>query len=184
MNYRFAVQASNPRFVSTFDADAQSLSDAIQTVFPLETEYAIVVWNWVYVPLTYKYDISMMAEDLVNLIDLMLSNECGKQTIHWPSNTFAATWRVEWSNEVATVSADWDCVLGETEPILKNRPTIVLQTVEFVAEWKRPLEVVADALTAAGYTPQQLVGMRRLRDLVEKIDHCGTLYRDQAASCE
>jgi len=137
MNYRFAVQASNPRCLAVFDADDQSLSDAIQTVFPLEAEYALIVWNWVYIPLSYKYDVSMMAEDLIDLIESMFSNENGRRTIQWPSNTFMATWSIEWNSETTTVNAEWICVLGETEPILATKPTVVLQTADFISG-KRP----------------------------------------------
>lgn len=182
--YRFAVQASNPRFLTAFDADDQSLSDAIQTVFPLETEYALIVWNWIYVPLSYKYDISMMADDLVNLIELMLSHESGKQTIQWPSNTFAATWSIEWNNETTTVTAEWDCVLGETESVLATKPIILLPTANFISEWKRLLETIVEALTAAGYTPEQLVGMRLLNEVVKRVSHYGILYRSCNATRE
>jgi len=94
MTYRFAIQASNPRFLAHFDAGDASLSDAIQTVFPLEAEYALIVWNWVYIPITYKYDLSLMTEDIIGLIELMMSERSGNQTIQWPSSTFAATWSV------------------------------------------------------------------------------------------
>lgn len=176
--YRFAVQASNPRSLTAFDTDDQSLSDAIQTVFPLETEYALIVWNWVYIPLSYKYDISMMAEDLIKLIELMFSKESGSRTIQWPSNTFASTWSVEWNNETTTVKAEWDCVLGETEPVLATKPIILLRTADFINEWKRLLETVGEALTAAGYTPEHLVGMRSLNEVIGRISHYGILYRD------
>jgi hypothetical protein len=178
MNYRFAVQASNPRSLAAFNADDQSLSDAIQTVFPLEAEYALIVWNWVYIPLSYRYDISMMVEDLIDLVELMLSDENGRRIIQWPSNTFASTWNVEWSNGTTTVNAEWSCVLGETESVLATKPTILLRTADFIGEWKRLLEIIVGALAAAGYTPEHLVGMRRLNDLVSRISHYGILYRD------
>jgi hypothetical protein len=176
-DYRFAVQASNPRFISTFDAADESLSDAIQTVFPLETEYALIVWNWIYIPLSYKYDISMMARDLIDLIELMSSSESGRRTIQWPSNTFASTWNIAWSNELTTVNAEWECVLGETESMLAAKPIIRLRTADFISEWKRLLETVVGALTAAGYTSEHLVEMRLLKDVVGEIKHDGLLYR-------
>ncbi|MBK9260816.1 MAG: hypothetical protein IPM54_13480 [Polyangiaceae bacterium] len=178
MNYRFAVQASNPRRLTAFDADDQSLSDAIQTVFPLEAEYAVLVWNWIYIPLSYKYDVSLMVDDVIGLIDAVLSNSTGKRVIEWPSNTFSATWNVEWSAETTTIDAQWHSVLGETESILALRPKLVVATVDFISEWKRLLEIVANALKDAGYRFEHLSGLRQLDEIIGKLHHDGILYRE------
>jgi hypothetical protein len=178
MSYRFAIQASNPRFVSEFDVNDTNLSDAIQTVFPLETEYALLVWNWVYVPLTYKYDLSLMVDDMIGLVEVMISEPSGNLTIQWPSNTFAATWRIGWDSGTTKVQAEWLCVLGDTEAMLATKPNIVVQTADFIAEWRRPLEVIVSGLDAAGYNATNLPGIGRLQALVGKIGHCGMLYRE------
>ena len=60
MMYRFTIQASSPRVVRRFDQSDQSLADALQTLFPVETEFALLVGNWVYLPLNYKYDWSLI----------------------------------------------------------------------------------------------------------------------------
>jgi len=177
MSYRFSIQASNPRFLAEFDADDTNLSDAVQTVFPLEAECALLAWNWIYVPLTYKYDLSVMIDDVIGLIDSMLAEPSGNRTIQWPSNTFAATWKIEWGGGITTVEAEWISVLGETEAMLARKPKVVLNSSEFVGEWRRPLEVIIAALTSAGYGTN-LPGMDRLCTLVSKIGYPGLLYRD------
>jgi hypothetical protein len=179
MNYRFAVQASNPRPLVAFDADDQSLSDAIQTVFPLEAEYGLIVWNWIYIPVTYKYDVSFMVDDIIELIDAMSSSSIGRRVIHWPSNTFAATWNIEWSDEIATIDAQWHSVIGDTESMLALRPKIVMPAAEFICEWKRLLETVAMALTNAGYSSEHLAGLRQLKGLIAKLHRDGILYRSE-----
>lgn len=176
MNYRFAIQASNPRFLKHFNAEDTSLCDAIQTVFPLEAEYAILVWNWVYVPLTYKYDLSMMVDDVLLLALAMLSESNGCRTIQWPSNTFASSWKVEWATGVTTVEAEWTSVIGDTEAMLAAAPKVVMEAKDFVAEWRRPLEVIMTGLASAGYTTN-LAGMERLIAVVNKIGHQGIFYR-------
>ena len=176
MSYRFAIQASNPRFLAEFDATDTNLSDAIQTIFPLETEYALLVWNWVYVPLTYKYDLSLMIDDVIELIEEMISNPSGNRTIHWPSNTFASSWRIEWDGGKTSVVAEWMCVLGDTEAMLAMKPKVMLESSEFIEEWRRPLEVIAAGLCSAGYNATNLPGFERLQMVVSKIGRCGTLY--------
>jgi len=180
MTYRFAVQASSPGRLGCFDADDVSLSDAIQTVFPLEAEYALIVWNWIYVPLSYKYDLSFMAEDLIALIGAMISEPAGHRVIQWASNTFAGTWIVDWGGERTTVHATWDCVLGNTEGQLNAKPTIIVETGQFLGEWRRPLEVIVAALDAAGYTTARIASLAPMRQIVESIDHYGILYGEPA----
>ena len=65
----FYIQASNPRFQDSINIYDESLSDAIESVFPLNTENAILVWNYISIPLSYKYDISYMIEDILQLLD-------------------------------------------------------------------------------------------------------------------
>ena len=178
MSYRFLIQASCPRFVAQLDAEDASLSDAIQTISVLDTEYAVLVWNWVYVPLSYKYDLSLMVDDVLGLLEVMISEPHGSRRIQWPSNTFFATWDVEWDGESATVQAEWICVLGDTQAMLANKPKIVVPRTDFIEEWRRPLMVIAAALEAAGYDGANLSGMKRLEDVLRKIARCGILYRE------
>ena len=177
MDYRFTLQASNPHVRTVHDAGDTNLADAIQTVFPLETESAILCWNWIHIPLSYKYDWSMMIDDVLGLVDVMLSEHSGNRVIQWPSNTFASTWRIGWTAEMTTVEAEWISVSGDTEAILAERPRVVLGSPEFISEWKRPLEVILSALLSAGYDTT-LEGMERLRTTVSRIGGRGVLYRE------
>jgi len=177
MSYRFTIQASNPRQLAEFDSNDTNLSDAVQTVFPLDAECALLVWNWLYVPLTYKYDLSMMIDDIVGLVDAMLEEPSGHRTIQWPSNTFAATWKIKWGSGVTEVEAEWISVVGETEALLTAKPKVILDSSGFIGEWRRPLEVILAALTSAGYG-SALIGMDKLSAVVSRIGCRGLLYRD------
>lgn len=177
MHYRFTIQASNPRSLQKFDPSDATLSDAMQTVFPLEAECAVMSWNWIHVLLTYGNDLSMMVDDVLSLVDRMLSEPNGTQTIAWPSNTFASTWRIEWNGDTTTVNADWLSVLGGVEHLLTDKSRIVVETGEFVSEWKRPLELITAALAGAGYGAN-LPGLDRLRAVAGKIARPGLLYRE------
>ncbi len=176
MSYRFTIQASSPRFTNEFDPEDESVSDAIQTAFPLETESAILSWNWVYVPLSYKYDLSMMVECVVELVGELDANVAGRKTIQWPSNTFASTWQLEWSDGVVTIHSEWLSVVGGSESALTAVSAVVMDCSAFLAEWKRPLEVVVAALVSAGYT-SELRGMDQLVATTRKIRRYGVLYQ-------
>jgi hypothetical protein len=177
MGYRFVIQASAPRAIVRLDPADESLSDAIQTVFCLATEDAIMNWNGVYVPIGYKYDMSMMIDDVLDLLEEMRLVGAGTRVIQWASNTFSATWDVEWDADMVTVLAGWIDVIGGTESLLGANCKLCVSKTEFGAEWKRPLEVVLRALEAAGYNDADLEGMNRLRSVSGNIVGEGLLYR-------
>ena len=173
----FVIQASHPRAIAERSADDASLSDALQTVFPLYNEAAILVWNGVYVPLDYKYDLSVMIQDLLDLLSSILESPSGAKVVDWPSNTFAARWRVEWSGSMVSVRADWRTVVGGTEALLQARPEVSLSTSEFTSEWKMVLENAERALVGAGYQAEDLPELLRLRAVLAMIPEYGRCYR-------
>lgn len=93
----FYIQASNPRTNSIANPNDKTLADAIETIFLLNTESAILMWNYISVPLSYKYDISYMIEDILLLLDALRSRENGEMTIHWLPDTFRCNWTVQWA---------------------------------------------------------------------------------------
>jgi hypothetical protein len=178
MATEFIIQSSNPRSESACDPDDASLSDAIQTVFPMDTEDMLIVWNGIYVPLSYKYDVSLMTDDILDLCSDIIAAAEGYRRICWPSNTFAAVWDIRWGSDIVTVQTQWNRVVGGTEALLVARSCISIPREDFLAEWKRPLEIVADALRKAGYTQKQIPRVAFLDDIITKLPDHGHLYRE------
>src|SRR5438128_712566 len=129
----FIIQASNPRSVADHDAGDDSLDDAIETVFPLHTEHALLAWNHIYVPLSYKYDFAVIINDVLDIIQAIQTSAQGSHSVHWPSNTFAAIWNMQWDQGMIAVQSKWNCVLGETEAMLAGRPVIRIPCEDIVA---------------------------------------------------
>lgn len=176
MATEFVIQSSNPRIELTWEAEDNSLSDAIQSVFPLRTERMVLTWNGIYIPLSYKYDVSFMVDDVVDLAMAMLTHSTGSKEIHWPSNTFAAVWDVRWEAGYVSVIGEWTRVVGGTEALLAASGAIRVPVAEFLGEWKRPLELVADALHRAGYGEVQVPKLALLDDVVKRLPQPGQLY--------
>lgn len=176
MTTSFEIQTGQPRTEAAHDPEDESLCDAIQGAFPLRTEHMFMVWNHVYIPLGYKYDVSLIVDDALDLVDAMLSEATGLRTIHWPSNTFASSWTVEWRGALVTIQATWSCVLGGTESLLNASGPVVLPVDEFVAEWKRPFELVARALREAGYSEHQIPRLAVLESVASRVRKHGRLY--------
>lgn len=177
MAAEFIIQSSNPRTETACDHDDASLSDAIQTVFPMDTERMLMVWNGIYVPLGYKYDISLMVDDILDLCGDMIAAKEGHRRVCWPSNSFAAVWDIRWGSDMVTVESQWNRVVGGTEAMLAARSCIFIPQRDFLAEWKLPLEIVGDALRKAGYTQEQIPRLPVLHDVITRLPGYGHLYR-------
>ncbi len=172
----FWLQASAPRTTGEFKESADSLWMATEAAFPLNTEAAIMVWKGIHIPLSYKYDLSIMLQDIVEMLRILLRQGAGRHTIDWPSNTFAATWNLEWSGQRLEIGSSWTCVRGGTESLLSENPHISVDLTSFIAEWKRVLELIAEALAAAGYTEDRISDIGVLRGVIDDLGEPGALY--------
>ena len=115
----FYIQASNPAYIKNFDMNDVTLADAIETSFPLETESAVLVWNYIPILISYKYDISYMMEDLIKLLNLLLSEECYCYTIEWLPDTFRCNWELSWKKGEVTIITAWESTVGNLEPLFE-----------------------------------------------------------------
>ncbi|MDT8975358.1 hypothetical protein RQP50_03760 [Paenibacillus sp. chi10] len=173
----FIIQASCPRFTGVFDSEAESLSDAIESSFPLLTENAVIVWNYVPILLGYKYDISIMIDDILEILEVLRKEDSGTKTIHWVSNTFAHVWHLSWDSRQLVINADWGSVSGGAEHLLQNSGSVTLTKQSFSSEWKKVLQNLITALSKSGYFEDRLPGMERLVHEYEAIENEGNIYR-------
>lgn len=173
----FYIQASNPTFTQENNFEDRSLSDAVESAFPLSTENAMLVWNHINIPLSYKYDISYMLCDIIDLLKALQNQKCGKKTIHWLPDTFRCDWGISWEEGKMEIQAHWECTVGHLERILNEHDTISLGVRDFESEWKEILYVVIKGLLSSGYDKKKIEGMEDLLILYDKIKDSGTLYR-------
>jgi len=64
----FHIEPGTPEHCTVDGGLARDLGDAIQAAFPLETEDAQLVWHRLSVPLSYKYDFSVIIEDIIAML--------------------------------------------------------------------------------------------------------------------
>jgi hypothetical protein len=173
----FWIQASCPRWTTIASPDDESLADAIDTIFPSNTERAILAWRHVHIPLGYKYCISFLIDDVLTMVDQLTSSVGGQWKVVWPSNEFAAVWQLEWSGESLRVMTEWKQVVGGTEELLQRRSVLEIDRQAFLCEWTKLFTTLRDALAAAGYTEKALPGLIRLNQAIATIAEVGDLYR-------
>ena len=164
MSLEFAIQTSNPRLVGASDSDDESVCEAMQTAFPLMTEYALLVWSGVFIPLNYKHDLSLMFADILGLVERLRESDSGTMEIAWPTNGFRVDWRLSWSNERVTVDADSRSI-GVLAGVLRDKPTVNVDLAAFCGEWMQVLSVIHRCLSMSGYGEVQLPELARVRAL-------------------
>ena len=174
----FYIQASNPKFQESTNPYDESLSDAIESAFPLNTENAILVWNYISIPLSYKYDISYMIEDILQLLYELQNKEKGELRINWLPDTFRCNWLIMWGAENMEIQSQWECTVGHLENILNQKSYISLSKTAFISEWKRVLGVVITGLESCGYSENKVRHMNQLIKQYKSISEEGYLYRE------
>jgi len=159
--------------VSSSDA---TLCEAIETMFPLLTEFAIMVWNDVFIPITYKYDISIIINDVLALVTSIADQEAGTTVIEWPSNTFRARWALTWAANEVTIKSSWESVIGGTESLLNAASDLIIEKDAFLAEWGSLLRVLSDVIHRFTEGVKVEFDLSALDATIHRIPSRGHLY--------
>jgi hypothetical protein len=175
----FRIQTSNPRISGEYDPDDETLDESVETCFLLNTEMALIVWQGVFIPLHYKYTISTILLDILNMLQILLDKQDGVLDLTWPSNDFNTRWVMSWQDDILTIDAEWNSVLGRVENILNKLDTLHLSKSEFIYEWKALLEVIINCLTKCGYNESTVCDFKKLKLIHSRIEKKGILYRDR-----
>lgn len=123
----FYIQVNSPRTQSFDSSEIESLSELIEEMFPMDTEDAILSWNGVPAALSYKYDISVMIEDILEMLFCISKGSSGSMVISWPSNTFRADWELSWSENHLSGHSVWHEMTGGVEAILNEKKYNIYQ---------------------------------------------------------
>lgn len=172
----FQIQVSNPIAIRSSSQKVEDLSEAIETIFPMKTENALLVWNGYYIPINYKYDLSVLIDDLLPLLSELLTVNEGSYEVEWASDTFRADWRLDWADGHITIVAQWLDVLADLEG-LRNHSTIEMDLELFLYEWKGLLRKVRDALRLVDIEVSDEESYSTLRWVESSIPKLGQLYQ-------
>lgn len=144
----FEIQLSNPKF--SFDdieiSNDINLEELIQEIFPLDTEYAFIIWNNIFIPLSYKYDVSLMVLDFIKIRNFIKDNTSKSLDIHWASNTFRSEWHImiteEADYEYIVINAKWYQTHGRLENLLNDYNSIKIGLNIFGEELEKIINFV------------------------------------------
>jgi hypothetical protein len=172
----FALQTSNPRLAPVSRQRYADLAHAMQFIFPMATEDAILSFHHVPIRLSYKYDLAVLIDDLVPLLRSLLAEEAGSTVVKWASDTFRAHWGLGWSQDKLSIDAKWMRVSGGCEALLNQRGTLELPVASFIAEWRGVLWVIDDAVRRSAVALDDESILKDLRRVATASDERGQLY--------
>jgi len=173
----FSVQAGNPKRSEHHAENYDSMSEAVEKAFDFYSENATVFWNDCYFRLCYKYEISTLLDDLMLLLEMLLTETEGHEVFNWGIDTFDASWTMDWSSDWLRVTSEWKAVSGPCLSRLRSQPTIEVSKIDFVCEWRRLLTTVLEGLRHCGYTETNLPEMEKLCELLSRIPEDGIHYK-------
>ncbi|WP_141578035.1 hypothetical protein [Actinomadura sp. WMMA1423] len=140
----FWLQTGNPETLEV--GSGEDMADATGQMYPMGTEDAILFWNRVPVRLEYRYDIPVLLDDLVSLLEEVQSPEFSQTEVYWGSDTFSAEWNIVRDGDSLRIDSRWNGVHGSYESLLNDRSQLTVRIDSFVAEWLKVLRRITSDL--------------------------------------
>lgn len=175
---KFSIQASNPRISGEYNSEDKNLDECIETSFLLHTEMAIIEWQGIFIPLSYKYSISTILFDILMMLQALLDKQSGELDITWPANDFRTRWIISWQDDGLIIRANWECVIGKTEGLLNSLESLNINKHEFIYEWKALLNIIINGLFSCGYNESNVSDFLWLNNIYSRINKGGILYAE------
>jgi hypothetical protein len=157
----FRIIANKPKNNAAHDSGDTKLADAIYTIYPLETEDAVLFWGDERIALSYRYDIGTIIDDLLEMVFALCGNSTGEWSVAWPSNSFASNWHFRWSENVLRITAEWREEFEASDYLINNN-LLVIEKGLFLGEWKSITDRLLIDLFDCGYTCDSILDMKLL----------------------
>lgn len=140
----FWLQSGNPETLKV--GPAADMADATGQMYPMGTEDAILFWNRVPVRLEYRYDIPVLLDDLVPLLEEVQNPAFSQTQVCWGSDTFSVEWNIVRDGDSIRIDSRWDSIHGSYEFLLNDRSQLTVGIASFVTEWLKVLRRITSDL--------------------------------------
>lgn len=137
------------------------------------------MWKHIPILLSYKYDISYMIEDILDMLIAIRTEKHGEMVIHWLPDTFRCDWKISWDETTIKINAEWGGIIGDFEAMLNKNQEIYVSIEEFGNEWKNLLGIVVNSMKKCGYKEEQIRNMDKLLTEYNEIRGSGILYKEE-----
>jgi hypothetical protein len=163
----FSIYPKNPEPFVCLAGNAPRLADAIELGFPMEADNAVVVWNDLSIPLNYKYDLSVILDDVLDILNHCLEDK--KIKTWFASNTFTAQWTVDTHDEIVEVQSDWRAVISKNTNQLNQVPSISVPKMYFLKQWSGLLETALAGVQRTILVIEDTQSLRDAESIIQKI---------------
>ncbi len=174
----FYIQTGKPRPNKHAVAHVRSIGSAIFDTFEMHTEDACLVWDRIFVPLSYRYDLSVIINDILCIIKNLRKADSGAFHTYFPSDTFHCGWRFTWSGDDLRIEAIWDSLSGNLHDHDVLSAEIQVSRSCFIGEWVELLRVVRDGVRYCGFDASVTEPLDSLLSECEGKYPRGLLYQD------
>jgi hypothetical protein len=162
----FRIEKGSPKVNTNIAGFAEDIGEAIQIAFPLETEDAMLHWGERKVPISYKYDLSVILEDVVGMLEWCKRSSSTSLDVDFGSDTFAAEWHLERQRDSLSITVLWRSVSGDHEEELNQYGPVLIQCSRFVNEWNAVLRVALSGVEGLALRIRDRSLLERVRKLM------------------
>jgi len=171
----FAIVSGKPRIRRGPHPISDSLGGALQEAFDCESEDLTLYWNEVAIPLEYKYDVAIIVDDLLEMLQQLLDEEAGEFEARFFSDTFNCIWHIRWSGGVVDIRPVWLELRHRISDAEELQRPIGLPTTEFLRQWKPVVQATVVALHESGVEVDNAEEIKKLRQLERVADELAAL---------
>ena len=178
LKYNFYIQTGKPSRNKNAAFTIHGLGDAIFDAFRLDTEQACIVWDRIYVPISYRNDLSVIIDEILFIIENLHKTESGDFQNYFSSNTFHCNWHFRWTEDDLRIEASWDSLSGQLHKHNVLSTEINCSRSCFIGEWLELLRVVRDGVRHSGFDSTVTEPLDSLLSECEGKYPRGLLYQD------
>ncbi|MGE3724062.1 MAG: hypothetical protein AB7I41_00820 [Candidatus Sericytochromatia bacterium] len=135
----------------------------------METEEALLFWSGIPILLSYKYDICILIDDILPMLEILFSNLSGEYSICFPSNSFRVDWELQWQDGLLTIDSAWHEVKGDAS-LLNENTQLKIGLSSFLVEWKPLLQKIISSLELSQVKIKVYEEFTRLCQIESRID--------------
>ncbi|MHC4147062.1 MAG: hypothetical protein ACYSUD_20110 [Planctomycetota bacterium] len=173
----FRIQLSDPKTIIPDHREFDNLRGAIVGIYPLWTEDLYILWKRIAIAVDYKYEISVIITDILEMVESLTDSQEGAYRVHFCSSDFNTIWDMSWERDELKIKSEWFSVIGKIEEILKENNEIVVTKSGFLSEWKGLLRKIIEDVTKAGIQLKDREEWNLIQRLEASIEGLGVLYK-------
>ena len=176
MSHSFMIDPGQPEPNVGIAGRAVDLQEAIQMCFPMDTCDARVQWGDVSIPLSYKYDLGIILDNIVGLMESCIEGR--PVDVRFGSDTFSASWSIRPLGDSVAVESNWYSVVGDTEVQLNRMAVQEIPKRYFLEQWCAVLRTMVVGVDSAGVAIQDRRLLETIKELIRRVERNGPVLCD------